>query len=237
MAKFGGFGKFPLKLGGEPSHQQKAYTALRTIVGEGGSPPEDPLGETTFDGIWRRAKANALGAIASVTNAAVWQAFPHTVTDELRTYEEIVLSYLPAGAPDESRRQAVLEKWLAPGRGNYPALTEYLKALDERFSVLLLPHEQARYTFEGKVFDVPGNVQFSQYHDHSSYPSFADTHVVTALFDVGESVPPAGTIGNIKARAEATLSESLPAWNDFAMLLDVGFTLDLSLLDVTGFSP
>ena len=65
MASFGGFGKFPLKFGGEPSHQEKAYKALRSMFGEGGSPPQDPLGETTFDGLWRRAKANARGALAS----------------------------------------------------------------------------------------------------------------------------------------------------------------------------
>lgn len=237
MATFGGFGKFPLKLGGEPSHQEKAYNALRTMVGEGGSPPQDPLGETTIDGAWRRAKANGLGAFASFGEAALYQGFPTTVTDELLSYEEIVGSYLPPDAPDEERREAVAERWVSPLESSYPTFVQSLEELDARFSILTPSHLNARYTYEGKVFDSPGNQKFDQYHDHSKYPNFADEHVVAFLLDVGEGVGPAGSIGKLKASAETLLGNALPAWNDFAILLDVGFTLDLSLLDVTGFSP
>lgn len=237
MATFGGFGKFPFKFGGVPSHQEKAYKALRSMVGEGGSPPQDPLGETTFDGIWRRAKANGLGALASFGEAALYQGFPSTVTDELKSYEEIIGAYLPPGASDEERRIAVTQRWIAADESDYPAFTESLERLDPRFSVLTGSHENSRYTYEGKVFDSPGNADFDNAHDHSKYPNFADEHVVPVLFDVGEGVVPAGEIGIIRSKAETLLAEALPAWNDFVVLLDVGFTLDISLLDVTGFSP
>lgn len=235
MASFGGFGKFPFKLGGEPSHQEKAYNALRSMVGEGGSPPQDPLGETTLDGVWRRAKANGLGALASLGEAALYQGFPTTVTDELKSYEEIVGAYLRPDASDEERRQAVTQRWVSPLESSYPAFTDALEIVDARFSILTPAHANARYTHEGKVFDSPGNNYFDQRHDHSKFPNFADEHVVAALLDVGEGVVPAGAVGVLKNRAEQLLGNALPAWNDFAVLLDVGFTLDISLLDVTGF--
>jgi hypothetical protein len=237
MAKLGGFSKLSFKLGGEPSNEEKAYKALLRMVGEGGSPPNDPDGETTLDGVWRRAKAIGLGALVSVTESALYQGFPNTVTDELRSYEEIVNVFLPSDASDEERRLAVLERWVADNESNYPAFTDSLEALDSRFSVLTPVHANARYTYEGKVFDTPGNKDFDQYHDHSKFPNFADEHVVAVLFDVGEGIAPAGEIGMIKTSAETLIGEALPAWNDFVVLLDVGFTLDLSLLDVTGFSP
>lgn len=235
MAKFGGLGKLSMKLGGEPSHQEKAYKALRSIVGEGNSPPDDPLGETTIDGLWRRARANGMGVISSVDESALYQGFPSTVTDELRSYEEIIGSYLPPDASDEERRQAVLNLWIADARSSYPAFLATLVGYDTRFSTLTPSHTNARFTYEGKVFDTPGNGDFDQYHDHSKFPNFADEHVVAVLFNVGEGIYPAGAIGKLKTTAETLLDRSLPAWNDFAVLLDVGFTLDISLLDVTGF--
>lgn len=236
MAKLGGLSKFGFKLGGEPSHQEKAYLALRSMVGEGGSPPNDPLGETTIDGLWRRAKANALAVFASVDEAAVYQAFPSTVTDELPTYEKIIGQYLPAESPDELRRQELIPRWTNPFMGAYPELLANLLGDDTRFSYLFPPHENARYTYEGKLFDVPGAGDFDQSHDHTKFPNFADEHVVTVLLDVGPGVAPKGAIGQLKARADRKLNDALPAWNDFAVLLKVGIHLDISLLDVTGFS-
>lgn len=235
MAKLGGLSKLSMKLGGEPSHQEKAYNALRRLVGEGGSPPNDPLGETTLDGIWRRAKGMALGTIASVTEAALYQAFPSTATDELATYEEIVNSFLPPGASDEERRQQVLRLWVADSIATFPSFTEALEALDARYSVLTTPHATARVTIPGKLFDVAGNNGFDQYRDHTSFPNFADEHVIAVLLDVGDGVAPTGEVGKIMSDGDQMIGEALPAWNDYVVLLDLGFTLDLSLLDVTGF--
>lgn len=237
MAKLGGFGKFSFKLGGEPSNEWKAYNALKRAVGEGGSPPDDPDGELTLDGAWRRARGNALGALLSVVESAVYQGFPNTVTDELRSYEEIVGSYLPADASDEERRIEVTRRWVFDNASNYPAFAEALADLDTRFTVLAPDRTNARITYEGKVFDSPGNGDFDQYRDHSKFPNYSDDFFVTALLDVGEGVVPVGAVGLVKTKAEAVLGNALPAWNDYAVLLDVGFTLDMSLLDVTGFSP
>jgi len=233
MAALGRFGKFPFRFGGEPSLQRKAFDALVTIEGVGFTPGDDPLGDQTIDGAWHQAIASGLGALASFGEAAVWQAFPTTVSDLIPEYERILDIIPPLDASDESRRQVITHEWLGNINSDFTGLLADLRAVDSRFAIQAPDHFISRGTDFGKVFDpLVGELGFGG-AGASRYPNFSDDYSMNVLLDVGEGVPATGTIGQLRTRGEQIISDSIPAWCDYNLFLDAGFVLDRSLLDVT----
>ncbi len=238
MADLGGSSDFPFELGGEPSREMKTYVAIRRMVGEGASPPGDPYGDETIIESWRMARARGLSAIASFAEAALWQGFPDTVTDELSTYEEILAIFQPVDTPDEKRRQLVTERWTRKIQSAVSKLAIELAELDSRFSIVAVPRDYVRQVIAGRVYDDVGATAgtFKNLREHSSFPNYSDDFVLRVLFGIGD-VALNDELAAIRTRASDLLDEALPAWTDFSITHAQGFTLDLSLLDSGSFYP
>lgn len=238
MAQVGGFCILPAECGGDLSAEAKIYNALKgSLVGDGMAAVDD-YELTTFDGLWRAAKAEGLAALQSVDEAAVWQAWPHTATDELATFEQILGLTAAPGASENERRLAVAALWTSKSRADYPTIEEQLLELDPRFSMVAPDRTQAGTTVPGKAFDSPDTPDMAGNYAGGRtctlWPNFSDDYVVKVLLDVGAGVAATGEIGELYQQAFDLLDGSLPAWNDFQVQFETGFTLGLSLLDLTG---
>ncbi len=239
MAELGGSSDFPFDCGGEPSREMKSYVAIRRMVGEGGSPPGDPYGDETIIESWRMARARGLAAIGSFAEAALWQAFPDTVSDELATYEETLAIFQPVGTPDEKRRQLVTERWTRSIQSAVSKLVQQLVAIDSRFAIVSVPRDFVRQVIAGRVYDdidADTTGTFLNLREHSSFPNYSDDFILRVMFAIGD-VPLNDELAAIRTRASDLLAEALPAWCDFAITHAQGFTLDLSLLDSGSFYP
>lgn len=234
MADFGRFATFPLRFGGEPSEGAKAYRMLRTVEGVGNSPADDLYGDSTLDGAWRAALAEGLGVLGSFPENAVSQAFPSTVTDLIPEYERILGITPPAGAADEDRREAIVAAWVNNNLADFPDLQQQLFAIDARFSLYNPQHSTSHVVGYGKLLDQQA---LASANPISDFANFSSDNLVSARLNVGEGVAALGEVGIHKQQGEKMLSDSLPAWQDYNVILDEGFTLDRSLLDVTGLSP
>lgn len=237
MSTLGCFGKFPYRLGGDPSPQEKAFRAIVALEGAGLLPPDDPQGATTIDGAWHQAMANGLGMIGAVGEAAVFQAWPDRATDYIPEYER-VLGISPAVASSEQeRRDAITLAWVGDIRSADPDIEASLQAIDSRFSVLPVDHELARQTHYGKLFASQTAVLASPAHGQavSDYPNYGDDFYVRIFFDVGVGVAATGQIAVLKQQARDHLDRVLPAWCDFSIALSRGFYLTRSLLTEASF--
>jgi hypothetical protein len=241
----GGFGGLPVELGGGPSSEEATYRALREpLVGQG-VPADDDLELATIDGLWRASKALGLAALNSVEEAAHWQAWPSTATDELPTYEEILRILVPVGADFESRRAAVVARWTDRTAGVAQTIEDKLLALHPDFELVYPLQQFMGETIPGKYYDplwtFDGEGSFSNpgpnaRRGHALYPNHGGKHRAYAVLDLAPTGAIPEEIGRIRNRAIEMMDETLPAWNDFGVLLAVGFILDSSLLDVTGFA-
>jgi hypothetical protein len=236
MSDLGGITNLPFDLGGEPSPELKTYTTLKRMVGEGVSPPGDDFGDATLMGSWRMAKAHGLVAISSFAEAALCQGFPNTVSDELESYEEVLLLFPPPETPDQSRRQAITDRWTRTIESSIQRLGPQLLAIDPRLSFTTVPDSAVRYVQLGRYYDDLTDLggSFKNGRKHSSFPNFADFFVARVIFDIG-NVPVIDEIAQVRAEASDLLDESLPAWCDFSISHVTGFTLDLSMLDAASF--
>lgn len=236
MASFGGFGGFPIELGGRPSAEERIYRVLKNSLGTGGTSNDD-LEVTTIDGLWRFSRAAGLAAIEAVEEAAHWQAWPHTASDMIPEYEDI-LGILPSASSvtENERRQTVVERWTSQVVATYPGLSGKVQDVDPRVDLLQPDRERSSYVIEGMnyaQFANPGS--FENGRSCTNFPNYSSEFLVTALIDVGEGEAAVGEIGRIAGQLEQMLDDVLPAWNDWAVATDLGFTLDTSLLDVTAF--
>lgn len=238
MAELGGSSNFAFELGGDPSREMLSYTALKRLVGEGIPTPDDPYGDDKFVEIWRMAKAQGLAAIASFAEAAMWQAFPDTVTDEIATYEKILGIFPPLDTPDEARRDRIVERWTLSIESSALELEQQLTAIDYRFSLITPDPDVVQHVIPGRVLDDAGDVtgSFMNGRTYSSWPNYSSDYVVRVLFSIG-NVPLTEETAALRSRAIDLLQESLPAWHDFTITATQGFLLDSSLLDLGSFYP
>jgi hypothetical protein len=238
MAELGGSSNFAFELGGEPSREMKTYTAMKRLVGEGIPVPGDEYGDESFVEIWRMAKAQGLASVASFGEAAMYQAFPDTATDEIATYEDILGVFPPFDAPDETRRQLIVDRWILSIESSALKLEDQLAALDYRFSFIAPDPDVVQHVIPGKVLDPVGAISgtFMNGRKHSSWPNYSSDYVLRVLFSIG-NVPLTEETAAIRSKAIDILQESLPAWVDFTIASTQGFLLDSSLLDLGSFYP
>lgn len=235
MPSFGDFNGFPYEFGDDPSSEESIFMMLRRAGGDGFA-ADDTLDVSTLDGLWFAAQAAGLAAVESVEEAAHWQGFPSTATDEIEGYEKVLGVVPPIGASLEERRAVVVDLWTERILADFPSLIGEIGEVTDQAQVIEPAHFAAGTTMAGKVYEAMGSPGlFHAGRTCSNYPNFSDDHVVTVRLVGGGPVLPEGLVGRWKAAIEDELDRRLPAWNDFRVVTDIGFVLDSSLLDVTGF--
>jgi hypothetical protein len=226
----GAFGSLSFELGGDDSPEEKAYNALRSNVGEGGS----ALSFETVEDSWRWSKSIGLAAIAAFDERALWQFWPETATDRIKNHEEILGLVAAPGDTEEDRRQANSTLWYAKPRVDGPSLRSELTDIDDRLSVLEPTEDSSATTYHGKAFeDYLGDDPFDVVGDFKCtlFPNYSDGFVVHVLFDV-PSVSNQEEV--IMTRAGERMNTLLPSWVDYRFATSIGFFLDDSPLDLTG---
>ncbi len=232
---FGEFGFLPLQVGGEPTPEEKAYRALRSNVGLRGS-ARDP---NTVEDTWRWSKAIGLAAVSAFDERALYQSFPDTATDRVKNYEELLRIVAASTSTDEDRRRAIAALWTLKHEVAGPDLRAALSEIDPRLSVLEQTAASSSTTYHGRAFeDHDANESFASpagTYRSTAFPNYADDFVVTVLFNVGGSGVPTVSDARVVSSVETLLNDRLPAWVNFRIVTSVGFILDTSPLDVTGF--
>src|SRR5262245_40037481 len=239
MGGFGWINPCPFEIGGGSTHVETIYAALRSSVGIGGSALDD---ENTIDGLWRQARASGLAAAATTGERAVINAFPGHATDLLEYYEGL-LGATPELDDSILQRQQVVETlYTERVRSSVPDIAADLAAIDDRFSVIDVDHDQATETVLGRVFqDLAGTLRFDSVSlagAHATmFGNYATEFVLFVLFDLGSGGLPSADEQKLLELGKAHLNKVLPAHILFQVAGAYGFILDESLLDLTGLTP
>jgi hypothetical protein len=232
MAGLGWKNPFPLELGGGPTLVEKVYQTLRSSVGHGGSAIDD---DNTIDGLWRQARASGLAAAAATGERAAVNFFPGWATDLLQYYEEL-LFLVPEDEDNLPQRRAAAE--LAYTReilSSIPSVASDLLRIDERLSILEVPHEETIETVPGRAFeDYAATLPFEGGRRSTRFPNYSTDFILFVLFDIGSGIDPGPIEMRIVRQTVDYLNEVLAGWVDFQLTTADGFILDESLLDITG---
>jgi hypothetical protein len=217
----------PLQCGGGPDEPTKAYLALRSAEGQGGSAPND----SGIDGLWRRSVALGLASGTSAVRRAFVNALPMFATDLLPYYERSLGTSPAPGATDAERRNSVGSLWPTRVSAAIPDLLKELRRIDDRFRIESMPDALSTTTIEGRWFTGSDAVFGSKSCSDLAVPT--SRYSITAFLDVDDP-------GNLTERdersvslAEKRLRSLVPSWEDFCISVADGFTLDESPLDWT----
>jgi hypothetical protein len=247
----GDLNPFPFQVGGGPSRAEAAYDVLSKMMGSNGYSAD----ENSIDAEWRKSKTLGLTALATFDERATNQNFPHTATDHIVLFEEMLGIVPDDTKTDEERRQVVVPDYVGVPEAWYSALNEQIQRIDERASITIPPWSSRGTTMGGRAFGpmdpVPGfaydtfgqnNPDFplssdepTLYRNFTKYPASSDAHRIYVLFDIGSGLEPSRDNLVRTDRIHALLNEAIPSWVDFRVLYAIGFILDESLLDATGF--
>lgn len=233
MAGLGWHNPLPLELGGGDTLVERIYRAMRASVGKGGSAPDDA---TSIDGLWRQVRATAIASVAAMGERTVLQAFPDRATDLLPYYERLFMLTSEPGSSDQARREAAARLYALQISASIPALEAELQKIDPRFSVLPTNPDESCTTVFGRAFeDMAGAEPFNPAGRHSTaFPNYSSEFICHVLLDLGDGVAPGPVERRTMELARRLLHDLLPAPNAFHIATHQGFTLDVSLLDITG---
>jgi hypothetical protein len=206
MPDFGWANSFPLELGGQTSHIENVYNALRNAVGRGGSAKD----ENGLEAAWRAAKAIAIATATDAYERAAFQALPEHATEHVPVYERVLGIAPGSDANDEDRRLAVLAAWTVRVLANVGTLKRSLQVISPKFDIDELAHEQATVTMLGRMFPSYGDESL---HGVPQYPNYSDEFVVRVIYrlEAGETAIPQ----DVRFAARRYLNTTLPAWVDF----------------------
>lgn len=229
MGGWGWQNGWPYQWGGGSTFEERAYVAMRDVLGRDGAGPED----ASIEDAWRRERAKLIGACVAAGERAANQAHPARATDALPYYEQL-LALSDAGPMDERLREAArrfTEQPLADGL----SLLESLQAIDPRFELIEVPREATIIMHEGRVFeDFAATLPFGGGRTASDFGLVSSEYHVHARLPVGPAPPSAADRLSLQ-RARALLDERLPAWVTYRLTTSGGVVLDASPMDVTGF--
>lgn len=273
MSNLGGFSwanPFPMMLDDAETEIELAYDGLHEAAGvNAGDPsqsalaqrPPDPTLLSWFDvksGQWEgladlevKVQAIALGASMTWVEHAMWEGFPHTMTDSLGAWEKI-LGIFPVAISIEERQRAVVLAWTRIADASNPALGDMLYRISPKLALDTLDQNLWTSTLFGKFFEPYTGITTYRsglgrtlYGTSSKWPAYSDAFRVRVRYNLGagETQPPT----RLLAMANTALLEVLPAWATWEVytLSDdgssgLGFYLDGgpnndSFLDVTAF--
>jgi hypothetical protein len=198
----------PLELGGQTSHIENIYAALRSAVGKGGSAQD----ENGLEASWRAAKAQAIAASVDAYERAVLQALPAHATEHIPVYERLLGIAPGADQNDEDRRLAVVAAWVARVLSTWGDLREAVQAISTKLDLEDTDYDLAVVALLGRMFP--------EYGDEATgvpaFPNYSSEFVVrvTYLLDTGETAIPS----LVRIAVQELMNSSLPAWVDFVML-------------------
>lgn len=205
MADLGWANAFPLELGGQTSHIENVYNALRSAVGRGGTGSD----ENGLEAAWRAAKATAIAASLDAYERAAFQALPEHATEHVPVYER-VLGIAPGSEQnEEDRRLAVVAAWIARVLATVGDVRRSLQVISPQFNVEELSYDTAVVAMLGKMFPNYGDEALGV----PQYPNYSSEFVlrVTYTLAAGETTIP----GDIRAAAKRFLNTALPSWIDW----------------------
>ena len=214
--------------------EERIYTALRAVVGRGGSADD----ETGIEGLWRRCRARGLALIAAQGEQSALEALPDHALDLLPYYERLLDLSLAVDATDDERRAAAAFRYTSQDTGALPELGTWLRRIDARFAILEPSDASEDVTVVGRAFDDydldepydPGGLRRS-----TEWANYSTRFLVDVLLDLGNGVPPTPDERAKLRLAHKVLGDGLPAPCDFQVTTAHGFILDVSLLDLTSF--
>ncbi len=232
----GDLNPFPVQIGGGPSRAETVYNSLRKMMGANGYCAD----EDSFEAEWRKCKSLGLACLSSFDERAANQAFPNTATDHIPLFEEMLGLPIDELRTPEERRQDITPEYIGVPMAWWSELDRQLKRIDIRASLVVRLWENAGTTIRGRAFqayipdpgfeyDPLGVSRFTQ------YPAVSDMYRANVLYDIGNGQTPDKTILDRTTRIKSLLPKVLPAWVDYSIVYSIGFVLDTSLLDATGF--
>lgn len=219
----------PFRVGGGATPSSKAYHALKRVVGEGGSAKD----ETGLDGLWRRSRAKGLAAVWCAKERATLQFFPHLATDGIEYYERVTGLVRAKNEADATYRLRLWAAFVASIRSDVPHIDDDLKAIDSRIEII--EPGPTTTTVHGRAFGPLHSTLESPAMAATVVPNYSTDFVLYVFFDVNHSGPPTTNERRTIERVNSYLRGMLPSWVSFVIMTEVGFTLDLSSLDLTGF--
>lgn len=227
----------PFELGGGPSSTEQNYNALKQAVGEGGSAEYG-----TIEAAWRLAKSQGLRA-AQVDDRAFYQNFPHTASDYIEVFEDL-LGLNPGALCEQERRDQIKDRYVLQIDAAAPGLEDDLQEITTSVSLVDTDRDTAVRTINGRGFEDydPTDAdacapEFGGSRTSTQYPNYSSDFVCVVYYNTG-----AGSLSGaqkiIIERLKKVLNESLPAWVDFSLTNQTaGFILDQDLLDIGSFGP
>jgi len=241
MGGLGWHNPLPLELGGGDSLVERIYRAMRSMVGKGGSAPDDA---NTIDGLWRQVRATAIASVASGGERAVLQAFPDRATDLLPYYDRLFLLTSEPGTSDQDRRQAAARLYALQIASDLPSVQAELQRIDPRFALVPTDPDESCTTVFGRAFedldaadpfvaDLEGGAYAGVRHS-TAFPNYSSDFICYVILDLGDGVAPGPPERRAMELGRRLLHDLLPAANSFHITTHQGFTLDVSLLDITG---
>lgn len=161
------------------------------------------------------------------------QFFPHLATDSIPYYERLTGLVRAKGETEAAFRLRLWAAFVAAVRADVPHIDADLKAIDPRIEIL--EPGPTTTTQHGRGFGAHDGVVEGPAMGTSSFPNYSTDFVLYVLFDVGHAGPPTTSEDRKLERVRSYLRSVLPSWVSFVLMTDVGFLLDLSSLDLTGF--
>ena len=223
-----------MQVGGSPSRFESTHTALQRIVGRNGySTDEDEI-----EALWRMAKADALTALGTFDERAAMQASPETATDFISAYEEILGIDVDTERSDQQRRNVIVPDYTGVPEAWTSGLNEAIARIEPTASILHRPWDNSGTTQIGRWYEPmngsdsydEGNVRIA-----TEWPNVSDMNTVIVKYELGAGVVPSREQLRKTIQIQNHLNDVIPSWIDFHIIYSVGFTLDLSRLDATGF--
>ena len=222
MGNLGARNPLPMHLGGNPSPTEAVWRALRAAMGTtaSGKPTAGPV-----DGIedsWRVSKARILARGQQLVELAALQAFPHVATVSLPVYQAS-LNVQPQPT-EQQDREACTAALVAKTDGVAYHVEIALQRIDPAITLQYVPFDQAVVEELGQMLREM-SVPLLWSKPETSWPCYSD-----AFFCV-VSWPGSPSQSEIASAAQI-LHESLPAWQDWAIVdsTDGGFFCSHSLL-------
>lgn len=221
---------FPRLIGGGPDEADKAYAALRTVIGKGG--PANT--EDGIDGLWRRTRALGIASGTSAYRRAAYQAFPSLATDLIDYYERALGVTASDNETDVSRRAVIAALW--PSRTGISAsdIESDLRKIDSRISLISPNDATQSVTCDGRTFGDAAESPFGG-TGYSALGFFSSRAILRVRLEVNHS-PLTATERRSLTQSKTRLGVAVSAWADYTVTTSTGFIPGVSPLGLTGLS-